>query len=58
MTAVYHVYKLQFQTQFHYYMIAHGKTCRNSCMHTLEIAYRAYTNNANNYFMCIHECEL
>ena len=41
MAAVYHVYKLQFQTQFHCYMTAHGITCRNSSMHAVVIAYRA-----------------
>ena len=32
MVAVYHVYKLQFQTQLHCYVIAHGIVCRNSSM--------------------------
>ena len=36
------VYKLQFQIQFHCYMIAHGITCRNSSMHTVAVAYHAF----------------
>ena len=40
MAAVYHMYKLTFQVQFHVYMTAHGITCRNSSMHTV-----LFTNN-------------
>ena len=35
MVAVYHMYKLQFQAQFCYFMIAHGVTCRNSSTYTV-----------------------
>ena len=33
--SVYHMYKLQFQTQFCYFMIAYGVTYRNSSMYTV-----------------------
>ena len=39
---VYHVYELQFQSQLHYYMIAHGITCRNTEQH-------AYSSNSLQY---------
>ena len=54
MLAVYHVCKLQFQTLFHCYMIAHGITCRNRSLHITAIAYHDFYNNVNFACMCMH----
>ena len=42
MAVVYHVHNLQFQTQFHCYMITDGITGRNSSMYTVAIVYYAF----------------
>ena len=53
------VYKLQFQTQFHCYIIAHGVTCRNSSMYTVAIAYTMlFTNNVYIVFAFMHSIVL
>ena len=64
MAAVYHVYKLQFQTHFHCYMIAHGITCRTEQQYRqVAIVYYAFYN-VNTLFACMESsiynvvCEL
>ena len=45
---------MQAHTRFHFYMIAHEITCRNSSIHTVAIAYRALTNNVNIMYSFLH----
>ena len=61
MTTVYHVYKLQFQTQFHSYITAHEINYRSSSMHTVAAVCTQqqqltilYTSNVNIACACIH----